>query len=164
MVDSTRETLYHCSIIDGDRKPHVQIVATDVLDKRAAILFETGAWSVQVCIPYGLPDRTRRDWSSVIDPEFLGLGHNTIKHLIQELRGANVLRHYLWQHSEEVGSGSEWTTGPILSASDWPGSGLQDASNLKPRSLSDPYSRGQPRSTNLVAPLVRFRERLETWP
>ena len=61
----------------------------------------TGAWSVIVRSANHI--RNRQHSNSVSGPDFFGLGQNTIKHLIQELQGADRLRDYVWQNFVEGG-------------------------------------------------------------
>jgi hypothetical protein len=39
---------------------------------------------------------------SISGPDYFGLGHATIKHLIQQMDGAERLRNYVWQNFTEV--------------------------------------------------------------
>ena len=61
----------------------------------------TGAWSGIVRAANMI--RKRQHSNSVSGPDYFGLGQNTIKHLIQELPGANQLPNYVWQHFVEGG-------------------------------------------------------------
>lgn len=61
----------------------------------------TGAWSVIVRAANII--RNRQHSNSVSGPDFFGLGQNTIKHLIQELPGADRLKDYVWQNFVEGG-------------------------------------------------------------
>lgn len=41
--------------------------------------------------------------NNVSGPDYFGLGHNTIKHLLQELEGADLLQDYVRQRFVEGG-------------------------------------------------------------
>ncbi|KAH7909241.1 FYRN-domain-containing protein, partial [Hygrophoropsis aurantiaca] len=100
-IDATAEVVYHCSIVDGGDGPKFQIVASDVPDRPIIAGTATGAWSTIVKQANSI--RNRQHSNSVSGPDFFGLGQNTIKHLIQELPGANRLRDYVWQIFVEGG-------------------------------------------------------------
>ncbi|KAH7925568.1 hypothetical protein BV22DRAFT_1010857 [Leucogyrophana mollusca] len=100
-VDPTAEVVYHCSILDGGDGPKFQIVASDVPDRPMIAGTATGAWSTIVKQANSI--RNRQHSNSVSGPDFFGLGQNTIKHLIQELPGADRLRDYVWQIFVEGG-------------------------------------------------------------
>lgn len=61
----------------------------------------TGAWSGIIRAANMV--RKRQHSNSVSGPDYFGLGQNTIKHLIQELPGADRLRDYVWQNFIEGG-------------------------------------------------------------
>ncbi|TFK52148.1 hypothetical protein OE88DRAFT_1595459, partial [Heliocybe sulcata] len=95
------EVCYKCVILDGGDGPKFQIVPAD--DPQNAIIAgtATGAWAAVVKQANQI--RNRQHSNSVSGPDFFGLGQNTIKHLIQELPGADMLRDYVWQHFVEGG-------------------------------------------------------------
>lgn len=93
--------MYTCTILDGGDGPKFQIVPSDALDRKVIAGTATGAWSSIVKQANGI--RNRQHSNSVSGPDFFGLGQNTIKHLIQELGGANQLRDYVWQNFVEGG-------------------------------------------------------------
>ncbi|KAI0074043.1 hypothetical protein K474DRAFT_1602218, partial [Panus rudis PR-1116 ss-1] len=100
-VDPNAEVVYHCTILDGGDAPKFQIIAQDVPDKPIIAGTATGAWSTVVKTANLI--RNRQHSNSVSGPDFYGLGQNTIKHLIQELPGANELKNYVWQKFVEGG-------------------------------------------------------------
>lgn len=100
-VDPNAEVVYHCRILDGGDGPKFQIIASDVPDKPVVAGTATGAWSVIVRLANNI--RKRQHSNSVSGPDFFGLGQNTIKHLIQELPGADRLKDYVWQNFVEGG-------------------------------------------------------------
>lgn len=100
-TDANAEAVYHCTILDGGDGPKFQIVATDQPDKPVIAGTATGAWSVIVRTANHV--RNRQHSNSVSGPDFFGLGQNTIKHLIQELPGADRLKDYVWQNFVEGG-------------------------------------------------------------
>ncbi|KAI0685618.1 hypothetical protein BC835DRAFT_1289824 [Cytidiella melzeri] len=100
-VDPLNEAVYHCTILDGGDGPKFQIVASDDSDKPVIAGTATGAWSVIVRAANLI--RNRQHSNSVSGPDFFGLGQNTIKHLIQELSGADRLKDYVWQNFVEGG-------------------------------------------------------------
>ncbi|KAI0322383.1 F/Y rich C-terminus-domain-containing protein, partial [Amylostereum chailletii] len=95
------EVVYTCTILDGGDGPKFQIFAADMPDKPIIAGTATGAWSVVVRAANHV--RNRQHSNSVSGPDFFGLGQNTIKHLIQELPGAERLRDYVWQTFVEGG-------------------------------------------------------------
>jgi hypothetical protein len=101
MVDPNSEVVYHCTIIDGEDGPKFQVVPSDMPDQPIIAGTATGSWSVVVKRANQI--RNRQHSNSVSGPDFFGLGQNTIKHLIQELPGANRLRDYVWQNFMEGG-------------------------------------------------------------
>ncbi|KAF8264382.1 hypothetical protein EI94DRAFT_1805910 [Lactarius quietus] len=100
--DPNAETVYNCTILDGGDGPKFQIIANDMADKPIIAGTATGAWSVVVRAANHV--RNRQHSNSVSGPDFFGLGQNTIKHLIQELPGADRLKDYVWQNFVEGGS------------------------------------------------------------
>jgi hypothetical protein len=100
-VDPNAEVVYHCTILDGGDGPKFQIVPSDVPDRPVIAGTATGAWSNIVKQANHI--RSRQHSNSVSGPDFFGLGQNTIKHLIQELPGADRLRDYVWQNFQEGG-------------------------------------------------------------
>ncbi|EIW59162.1 uncharacterized protein TRAVEDRAFT_147049 [Trametes versicolor FP-101664 SS1] len=100
-IDPNQEVVYHCKILDGGDGPKFQITASDLTDKPIFAGTATGAWSVIVRAANHI--RNRAHSNSVSGPDFFGLGQNTIKHLIQELAGADKLKDYVWQHFVEGG-------------------------------------------------------------
>ena len=100
-VDANIEVVYHCTILDGGDGPKFQIVPSDVPDRPVIAGTATGAWSNIVKQANAI--RNRQHSNSVSGPDFFGLGQNTIKHLIQELTGADRLRDYVWQNFVEGG-------------------------------------------------------------
>ncbi|KAL4242403.1 hypothetical protein ABKN59_012002 [Abortiporus biennis] len=99
--DPNCEVVYHCTILDGGDGPKFQIVAGDHPDQPVVAGTATGAWSVIVRAANNI--RHRQHSNSVSGPDFFGLGQNTIKHLIQQLPGANQLKDYVWQNFQEGG-------------------------------------------------------------
>lgn len=99
-VDPNAEVVYVCKILDGGDGPKFQITAPD-LKKPIIAGTATGAWSNIVKNANSI--RNRQHSNSVSGPDFFGLGQNTIKHLIQELPGADRLRDYVWQNFVEGG-------------------------------------------------------------
>jgi hypothetical protein len=100
-IDPNSEVIYHCTILDGGDGPKFQIVAADNPDQPIIAGTATGAWSVVVRSANHV--RNRQHSNSVSGPDFFGLGQNTIKHLIQELPGADKLKDYVWQNFVEGG-------------------------------------------------------------
>ncbi|KAI6006457.1 FYRN-domain-containing protein [Pisolithus marmoratus] len=100
-VDPQEEAIYRCSILDGGDGPKFKIVGTDAPNRPIIAGTATGAWSNIVKQANAI--RNRQHSNSVSGPDFFGLGQNTIKHLIQELPGADRLRDYVWQHFAEGG-------------------------------------------------------------
>ncbi|KIM54817.1 hypothetical protein SCLCIDRAFT_135943 [Scleroderma citrinum Foug A] len=100
-VDPNSEAVYQCSILDGGDGPKFKIVGSDVPNCPIIAGTATGAWSNIVKQANAI--RNRQHSNSVSGPDFFGLGQNTIKHLIQELPGADRLRDYVWQHFAEGG-------------------------------------------------------------
>ncbi|KAH9967016.1 F/Y rich C-terminus-domain-containing protein, partial [Russula compacta] len=112
--DPNAETVYNCTILDGGDGPKFQIIANDMADKPIIAGTATGAWSVVVRAANHV--RNRQHSNSVSGPDFFGLGQNTIKHLIQELPGADRLKDYVWQNFNEGGplGGRHATVVPAL--------------------------------------------------
>lgn len=112
--DPNAETVYNCTILDGGDGPKFQIIANDMADKPIIAGTATGAWSVVVRAANHV--RNRQHSNSVSGPDFFGLGQNTIKHLIQELPGADRLKDYVWQNFVEGGplGGRHATVVPAL--------------------------------------------------
>ncbi|EGN94045.1 hypothetical protein SERLA73DRAFT_97431 [Serpula lacrymans var. lacrymans S7.3] len=100
-VDPTQEVVYQCSILDGGDGPKFQLVPSDAPERPVIAGTATGAWSSIVKQANAI--RNRQHSNSVSGPDFFGLGQNTIKHLIQELPGADRLRDYVWQNFVEGG-------------------------------------------------------------
>ncbi len=100
-IDPNQEVVYHCTIVDGGDGPKFQIMSSDLGEKPVVAGTATGAWSVIVRAANHI--RNRAHSNSVSGPDFFGLGQNTIKHLIQELPGADKLKDYVWQHFVEGG-------------------------------------------------------------
>ena len=100
-VDSNSEVIYTCSIIDGVDAPKFQIVPGDRPQSPIIAGTATGAWSGIVKAANQI--RNKQHSNSVSGPDFFGLGQNVIKHLIQELPGADRLRDYVWQNFVEGG-------------------------------------------------------------
>lgn len=100
-IDPNAEVVYHCTILDGGDGPKFQIIASDMPDKPIIAGTATGAWSGIVRAANLV--RRRQHSNSVSGPDYFGLGQNTIKHLIQELPGADRLRDYVWQNFIEGG-------------------------------------------------------------
>lgn len=111
--DPNAETVYNCTILDGGDGPKFQIIANDMAEPITAGT-ATGAWSVVVRAANHV--RNRQHSNSVSGPDFFGLGQNTIKHLIQELPGADRLKDYVWQNFNEGGplGGRHATVVPAL--------------------------------------------------
>lgn len=100
-IDPVNEVVYNCTILDGGDGPKFQIVPSDAPERAVIAGTATGAWSNIVKQANGI--RNRQHSNSVSGPDFFGLGQNTIKHLIQELAGADRLRDYVWQNFVEGG-------------------------------------------------------------
>lgn len=100
-MDPINEVVYNCTILDGGDGPKFQIVPSDAPEHTVIAGTATGAWSNIVRQANGI--RHRQHSNSVSGPDFFGLGQNTIKHLIQELGGADRLRDYVWQNFVEGG-------------------------------------------------------------
>ena len=100
-MDPQTEVNYRCKILDGGDGPKFQIIADDNRDNPVLAGTATGAWSTIVKAANNI--RNRQHSNSVSGPDFFGLGQNTIKHLIQELPGADRLRDYVWQNFVEGG-------------------------------------------------------------
>ena len=100
-IDPNAEVIYHCTILDGGDGPKFQIIASDMPDKPIIAGTATGAWSGIVRAANLI--RKRQHSNSVSGPDYFGLGQNTIKHLIQELPGADRLRDYVRQNFVEGG-------------------------------------------------------------
>ncbi|TEB20667.1 hypothetical protein FA13DRAFT_1742754, partial [Coprinellus micaceus] len=100
-INPNIEVVYHCTILDGGDGPKFQIVPSDTADRPVIAGTATGAWSSIVKQANAI--RNRQHSNSVSGPDFFGLGQNTIKHLIQELPGADRLRDYVWQNFIEGG-------------------------------------------------------------
>ncbi|KAJ3787655.1 F/Y rich C-terminus-domain-containing protein [Lentinula aff. detonsa] len=88
-LDPSAEVVYHCTILDGGDGPKFQIVPSDEPDKPIIASTATGAWSSIVRKANEI--RKRQHSNSVSGPDFYGLGQNTIRHLIQQLSGAERL-------------------------------------------------------------------------
>ncbi|KAK7037232.1 hypothetical protein VNI00_011223 [Paramarasmius palmivorus] len=106
--DKNMECVYHCTILDGGDGPKFQIIPSDVPDQVIIAGTATGAWSSIVRRANQI--RERQHSNSVSGPDFFGLGQNTIKHLIQQLPGADRLSvgaggggSYVWQNFVEGG-------------------------------------------------------------
>ena len=99
-VDPNGDAVYRCKILDGGDGPKFQISCEELPEPIIAGT-ATGAWSVIVRSANHI--RNRQHSNSVSGPDFFGLGQNTIKHLIQELPGADRLRDYVWQNFVEGG-------------------------------------------------------------
>ncbi|KAH9035589.1 hypothetical protein EDB84DRAFT_1588104 [Lactarius hengduanensis] len=106
--DPYAETVYNCTILDGGDGPKFQIIANDMADKPIIAGTATGAWSVVVRAADHV--RNRRHSNSVSGPDFFGLRQNTIRHLIQELLGADRLRDYVWQNFVDGGGSRDPTS------------------------------------------------------
>ncbi|KLO14722.1 hypothetical protein SCHPADRAFT_296295 [Schizopora paradoxa] len=100
-IDPNAEVVYHCTILDGGDGPKFQIIAQDMPDRPIIAGTATGAWSGIIRAANMV--RKRQHSNSVSGPDYFGLGQNTIKHLIQELPGADRLRDYVWQNFIEGG-------------------------------------------------------------
>lgn len=100
-VDPQIDAVYQCSILDGGDGPKFKIVGSDAPNRPIIAGTATGAWSSIVKQANAI--RNRQHSNSVSGPDFFGLGQNTIKHLIQELPGADRLKDYVWQHFSEGG-------------------------------------------------------------
>jgi hypothetical protein len=100
-IDPEHEVVYHCTVLDGGDGPKFQIVPSDTPERVVIAGTATGAWSNIVKQANAI--RNRQHSNSVSGPDFFGFGQNTIKHLIQELPGANQLRDYVWQNFVEGG-------------------------------------------------------------
>ncbi|KAJ3896323.1 F/Y rich C-terminus-domain-containing protein, partial [Lentinula edodes] len=109
-LDPNSDVVYHCTILDGGDGPKFQIVPADDPDKPIMASTATGAWSSIVKKANEI--RKRQHSNSVSGPDFFGLGQNTIRHLIQQMPGAERLAKrgtrtvngiYVWQHYIEGG-------------------------------------------------------------
>jgi hypothetical protein len=97
-IDSSRDTSYHCTILDDSDGPSFRIVSDDLPDKEVVCGTATGAWAV---IANQIGHQTR--WRPISGLEFFGLGQNMITHLIQGLPGADKLKDYVWKNFVEGG-------------------------------------------------------------
>ncbi|KAH7876092.1 uncharacterized protein C8R40DRAFT_150674 [Lentinula edodes] len=88
-LDPNSDVVYHCTILDGGDGPKFQIVPADDPDKPIMASTATGAWSSIVKKANEI--RKRQHSNSVSGPDFFGLGQNTIRHLIQQMPGAERL-------------------------------------------------------------------------
>ncbi|EIW81222.1 FYRN-domain-containing protein [Coniophora puteana RWD-64-598 SS2] len=100
-TDPNSDVVYTCSILDGGDGPKFKIIGADLPDRPVIAGTATGAWSSIVKQANAI--RNRQHSNSVSGPDFFGLGQNTIKHLIQELQGADQLKDYVWQNFIEGG-------------------------------------------------------------
>ncbi|KAJ4482411.1 F/Y rich C-terminus-domain-containing protein [Lentinula aciculospora] len=108
-IDPTSDVVYHCTILDGGDGPKFQIVPSDEPDKPLIASTATGAWSSIVRKANDI--RKRQHSNSVSGPDFFGLSQNTIRHLIQQLPGAEKLakkgtRMSEGENDKEEGKGS----------------------------------------------------------
>ncbi|THH30040.1 hypothetical protein EUX98_g4149 [Antrodiella citrinella] len=110
-VDPNAEVVYNCKIMDGGDGPKFQIIAADVPEAPFTAGTATGAWSIVVRSANSI--RNRQHSNSVSGPDFFGLGQNTIKHLIQELPGADMLKDYVWQKFQEGGANESPVAPPV---------------------------------------------------
>ncbi|EPQ51111.1 hypothetical protein GLOTRDRAFT_49500, partial [Gloeophyllum trabeum ATCC 11539] len=101
MIDPHKEVNYTCSILDGGDGPKFQVVPDDQPGHAIISGTATGAWATVVKQANLIRDRQHSN--SVSGPDFFGMTQHSIKHLIQELPGADMLRDYVWQHFVEGG-------------------------------------------------------------
>lgn len=100
-VDPVSDAMYTCKILDGGDTPTFQITASDQPDRPVLANTATGAWSAIVRAANALRDRNHSN--SISGPDYFGLSQPTVKHLIQELPGANELPNYVWINYAEGG-------------------------------------------------------------
>lgn len=100
-IDPNADATYKCTILDGGDGPKFQIEPSDLPGQPIIAGTATGAWAN--IVKQANIIRNRQHSNSVSGPDFFGLGQNTIKHLIQELPGADRLRDYVWQNFVEGG-------------------------------------------------------------
>ncbi|KAJ3729294.1 F/Y rich C-terminus-domain-containing protein [Lentinula raphanica] len=98
-LDPHAEVVYNCTILDGGDGPKFQIIPSDEPDKPIIASTATGAWSSIVRKANEI--RSRQHSNSVSGPDFFGLGQNTIRHLIQQLPGAERLAKRGTQEGEK---------------------------------------------------------------
>ncbi|KAL8277922.1 hypothetical protein RQP46_009741 [Phenoliferia psychrophenolica] len=99
MIDRAETVEYVCRIVDGGDSPRFEIDAADQPGVIISANTPTGAWT-QV-VKQANMIRQRNHSNSVSGPEYYGLAALPIKHLIQELPGANSVPAYVWQHFVE---------------------------------------------------------------
>ncbi|KAJ3992772.1 F/Y rich C-terminus-domain-containing protein [Lentinula boryana] len=104
-LDPNAEVVYHCTILDGGDGPKFQIVPSDEPDKPIIASTATGAWSSIVRKANEI--RKRQHSNSVSGPDFYGLGQNTIRHLIQQLSGAERLAKRETRKNEDAGENED---------------------------------------------------------
>lgn len=101
-LDASIEVTYKCKILDGGDAPQFQITASDLPDQPPYVSpTATGAWNAVVKAVNQI--RPRPHSNSVPGLDYFGLGQNAIRHLIQELDGADKLNGYTWQNFVEGG-------------------------------------------------------------
>ncbi|KDQ62782.1 hypothetical protein JAAARDRAFT_54664 [Jaapia argillacea MUCL 33604] len=100
-VDPNNDVVYNCTILDGGDGPKFQIIPSDAPSRPFVSGTPTGAWAAVVKQANHI--RNRQHSNSVSGPDFFGLGQNTVKHLLQELEGADKLKNYVWQQYMEGG-------------------------------------------------------------
>ncbi|KAI7871029.1 F/Y-rich N-terminus-domain-containing protein [Spinellus fusiger] len=100
MSDPTSNTVITSTILDGGDGPRFHVVAADVPDQPIIANSATGAWTVVVRKSNEI--RNREHSNSASGPDYYGFKHPTIAKMIQDLPGAEHLKHYVWQNFEEM--------------------------------------------------------------
>ncbi|KAI8384397.1 F/Y-rich N-terminus-domain-containing protein, partial [Radiomyces spectabilis] len=100
MVDPNSNTVITSTILDGGDGPRFHVVAADMPDSPIIANSATGAWTVVVRRSNEI--RNREHSNSASGPDYYGFKHPTIAKLIQDLPGAENLKHYVWQNFEEM--------------------------------------------------------------
>lgn len=142
-LDPAHEVVYHCTILDGGDGPKFQIIPSDNSSQPIIAGTATGAWSS--IVKQANLIRNRQHSNSVSGPDFFGLGQNTIKHLIQELEGAEKLRDYVWQTFVEGGplGGRHAAVIPAL-PEEWESSAVSTGTGYLKRENSNEGNRNNP--------------------
>ncbi|KAI9012493.1 F/Y-rich N-terminus-domain-containing protein [Phycomyces nitens] len=99
MSDPTSNTVITSTILDGGDGPRFHVVAADAPEPIIANS-ATGAWTVVVRKSNEI--RNREHSNSASGPDYYGFKHPTIAKMIQDLPGAENLKHYVWQNFEEM--------------------------------------------------------------
>ncbi|KAI9494033.1 F/Y rich C-terminus-domain-containing protein [Zychaea mexicana] len=100
MKDPSNNTVITSTITDGGDGPRFHVIAADQPDEPIIANSATGAWTVVVRKSNEI--RQREHSNSASGPDYYGFKHPTIAKLIQDLPGAENLRHYVPQSFEEM--------------------------------------------------------------